>query len=217
MSFKNKFVTVRTYTYEHEAYMAKIYLEENKIEGFIQDENTVAVNPLHSNAIGGVKLEVRNNDLENANHLLEKYEFQNNNTTDTTKKIYLKDKFVKGICNIFWKLYFIFMFCMLFSSVTKWNWTSWEILDHFINIVGIAGLFGYVFKIMIIRKSLWKFLSIIFIFYVLYNLFFVMFPNMSIKYSDNKAMAYKITFYIFVLLLPYFYALISYAFKPKRK
>lgn len=53
-----------TFTYPHEAHLAKGYLESEGIETIIQDELTAQVNNFYSNAIGGVKLLVRNGDLE---------------------------------------------------------------------------------------------------------------------------------------------------------
>src|SRR5690606_29204043 len=43
------------------------------IESFILDELTVDVNPLFSNAIGGVRLQVREEDVERAKELVEEY------------------------------------------------------------------------------------------------------------------------------------------------
>ena len=212
---ENELVTVRTYTYEHEAYMAKVCLEENKLEGFIQDANTIAVNPLYSNALGGVKLQVRKTDLEVANRLLEEYKSQNNDTADNSEKIYLKDKVVKLICAVFWKAYFILMIVILLSSLTKWSWIGLRSVGNILNIVGLIGLFGYSFNIKIMRRSLWKIILILFIPYIFYGIFFEVFPQMAIKYSNDKAKAYKITIYAFVFYLPYFIALASYAFKRK--
>ncbi len=56
--------TILTFTYPHEAHMAKAYLESNGIEVFIQDEMMAQVHNFYSNAIGGVKLQVRETDVE---------------------------------------------------------------------------------------------------------------------------------------------------------
>jgi hypothetical protein len=66
----NNFVTIRVFTYPSEAIILKGRLESEEIECFLMDELTVQVNPLYSNAIGGVKLQVRENDVERANEIL---------------------------------------------------------------------------------------------------------------------------------------------------
>jgi len=63
--------TILTFTYPHEAHMAKAYLESNGIEVFIRDEMMAQVYSFYSNAIGGVKLQVRESDVEAGLKLLE--------------------------------------------------------------------------------------------------------------------------------------------------
>ncbi|RYM31508.1 DUF2007 domain-containing protein [Brumimicrobium glaciale] len=60
------FVTVLTVYYSHETAVIRGRLEAEGIECNVIDELTVQVNPLYSNAIGGVKLQVRESDFENA-------------------------------------------------------------------------------------------------------------------------------------------------------
>lgn len=55
---------ILTFTHPHEAHIAKTYLESEGIETMIQDELTVQVNSFYSDAIGGVKLLVRESDYE---------------------------------------------------------------------------------------------------------------------------------------------------------
>ncbi len=57
--------TILTFTYPHEAHMAKGYLESEGIKTIIRDEMTAQVNNFYSNAIGGVKLQVKESDYEN--------------------------------------------------------------------------------------------------------------------------------------------------------
>jgi hypothetical protein len=59
-------VIVITFTYPHEAHMAKMNLESNGVEVIIRDEMTTQVHNFISNAIGGVKLEVKIEDLDQA-------------------------------------------------------------------------------------------------------------------------------------------------------
>lgn len=63
-------VTIQTYTYSHEAYIAKTKLESCGIETFLQDELTTQIIPVYSYAMGGVKLQVPAEDVEKALEIL---------------------------------------------------------------------------------------------------------------------------------------------------
>jgi hypothetical protein len=63
-------IIILTFTYPHEAHLAKGKLESEGIEVQITDEMTVQVHNFYSNAIGGVKLLVRETDLQRANQIL---------------------------------------------------------------------------------------------------------------------------------------------------
>ena len=67
----DRFVTVKTFTYPLEVAVIRGRLESEGIECFAQDELTVQANPFYSNAIGGVKLQVREHDLRKAIEILE--------------------------------------------------------------------------------------------------------------------------------------------------
>lgn len=54
-----------------QAHLVQGYLESEGIETIMKDEMTTQVNNLYSNAIGGVKILVRDEDLEKALQLLE--------------------------------------------------------------------------------------------------------------------------------------------------
>ena len=64
------FVLLTTFTLPHEAHMACSYLESEGIETMLQNELTVQVNNLYSNAIGGVKVLVKERDAERGVALL---------------------------------------------------------------------------------------------------------------------------------------------------
>jgi hypothetical protein len=66
----NRLVTVLTFTYSHELAIVRGRLEFEGIECFVKDEFTAQVNPFYSNAIGGIKLQVKESDLENAVEIL---------------------------------------------------------------------------------------------------------------------------------------------------
>lgn len=62
--------TVATFTFPWEAQLAKAALESEGIEATIADENLIRLYWAISNAIGGVKVQVRADDLERARELL---------------------------------------------------------------------------------------------------------------------------------------------------
>ncbi|MDR1810608.1 MAG: DUF2007 domain-containing protein [Prevotella sp.] len=70
----DKLVTVRTFTHPSEMYVIRWRLEMEGIECYAKDELTVQVNPFYSNALGGVKLQVRESDLEKAAAVLKESE-----------------------------------------------------------------------------------------------------------------------------------------------
>jgi hypothetical protein len=60
----NNWEILITFTYPHEAHMAKGFLESEGIKTMILDEMTVQVQNFYSNAIGGVKILVQKEDYE---------------------------------------------------------------------------------------------------------------------------------------------------------
>ena len=70
-SVRDNFVTIKTFTYSHEISIVRGRLEAEDIECAVQDELMAQINPFYSNAIGGVKLQVRESDLERAIEILE--------------------------------------------------------------------------------------------------------------------------------------------------
>lgn len=63
---KTDWITVISFTYPHEAHLAKASLESEGIEVRIKDEFTAQVHNFYSNAIGGVKLQVQKEEVEKA-------------------------------------------------------------------------------------------------------------------------------------------------------
>lgn len=63
---KNEFYTVTSSTYPADIQILKGKLESEGIPVFLRDENTVNTDPLISDAIGGVKLQVYETDKEKA-------------------------------------------------------------------------------------------------------------------------------------------------------
>lgn len=65
-----KFHQIANYQFSYEANLFKAKLESEGIEVFLQNENTVNVEPAWSNAVGGVKLFVFADDVLRAKHIL---------------------------------------------------------------------------------------------------------------------------------------------------
>jgi hypothetical protein len=65
-----KFVTVLTFTFVHDVAIIRGRLEAEGITCFVKDKFTVQVQPFYSNAIGGVKLQVRESDINQAIEIL---------------------------------------------------------------------------------------------------------------------------------------------------
>jgi hypothetical protein len=66
-----KLVTVAAFSLPIEAQLARLRLESHGVECRIDDENIISINWLYSDAIGGVKLKVRESDAERAREVLE--------------------------------------------------------------------------------------------------------------------------------------------------
>lgn len=67
----DELVTIATFSRPMEAHLTRMRLESEGIECFIGDEYTVAANWLFSNAVGGVKLKVRESDAQEAAEILQ--------------------------------------------------------------------------------------------------------------------------------------------------
>lgn len=66
----DKLVTVVTFTFPSQGYLANSYLQANGIETFLKDEMTVQVKNFNSMAVGGLKIQVRESDYDTAYNLL---------------------------------------------------------------------------------------------------------------------------------------------------
>ena len=66
----DQLITVRTYSLPWQADLARTMLEAEGIPAFVADANTVSMNWLYSNAIGGVRLQVPESYAEAANETL---------------------------------------------------------------------------------------------------------------------------------------------------
>ncbi len=97
----NNLKTIITFTLPQNALLAKGYLESEGIVTYIKDELTAQVNNFYSNAIGGVKLQVNEDDYENGIRLLEKGGYINAEDQKKEQKIevvHLDKNTDKNVC-----------------------------------------------------------------------------------------------------------------------
>ncbi len=71
-------VTVKTFDTSVNAHLFRIELENEGIECYIYDEETITMDPLLSNAIGGIKVKINVKDIERTKEFLAKREEENN-------------------------------------------------------------------------------------------------------------------------------------------
>lgn len=69
-----KLVTIKTFSYDHETLIYEPRFKAEGIPYFLKDQKTVAIDPLVSNAIGGIKLQVNVEDEERARALVAEIE-----------------------------------------------------------------------------------------------------------------------------------------------
>lgn len=72
---EDKIIVHSTYYNPIEANIIKSRLEDSGIPCFLTDENVATINPLYNQAIGGVKLNVFERDVDRINSLLAEHEF----------------------------------------------------------------------------------------------------------------------------------------------
>jgi hypothetical protein len=64
-------LTVATFSKPEEAHMLRLRLEAGGVPAFIQDENMVQTDWLYSNAIGGVRVQIDEDDADRAKEILQ--------------------------------------------------------------------------------------------------------------------------------------------------
>lgn len=107
------YITLKTFTFPSEAYILRSRLESEGIECFIKDELTIQSNSLNSNAIGGVKLQVKQSEIENAILVLKDGGYTLDNY-DEPSKLYLRAELLTSKVPIFNKLPVIFRLLIAF-------------------------------------------------------------------------------------------------------
>jgi hypothetical protein len=63
-------ITIKTCYSEIDAHILKNMLEGEGIECILFDDNIVSINPLYSNAVGGIKLKIQEEDKDKAMNIL---------------------------------------------------------------------------------------------------------------------------------------------------
>ena len=64
-------LTVATFSKPEEAHMLRLRLEAGGVPAYIQDENMVQTDWLYSNAIGGVRVQIDEDDADRAKEILQ--------------------------------------------------------------------------------------------------------------------------------------------------
>lgn len=64
------FVVAAVFTYPHEFAVLKLILEQRNISFFFENETMISVLPFHSNAIGGIRLKVHQNDFDEVQDII---------------------------------------------------------------------------------------------------------------------------------------------------
>jgi len=75
-------------TFPTQAHMVQGYLESEGIKTILKDELTTQVNNMYSNAVGGVKVMVRDEDYENAQLILQNGGYLNPEITPKIEIVY---------------------------------------------------------------------------------------------------------------------------------
>lgn len=63
--------TIARYALTYEAHLARARLESEGIEALIADEHTMALQSLYADALGGARLQVRDEDADRAQAILD--------------------------------------------------------------------------------------------------------------------------------------------------
>lgn len=64
-------LTIATFSKPEEAHMLRLRLEAGGVPAYIQDENMVQTDWLYSNAIGGVRVQIEEEDADRAKEILQ--------------------------------------------------------------------------------------------------------------------------------------------------
>jgi len=85
-------------TFPTQAHMVQGYLESEGIDTMLKDELTTQVNNMYSNAVGGVKVMVRDEDYENVQLILQKGGYINPEKLEKIEVVYRTSTTNKNYC-----------------------------------------------------------------------------------------------------------------------
>lgn len=68
------FVTISVFTYPQEYSVLKTLLDQEEIRHFFQNETMIGVFPFYSNALGGIRLLVHQEDADRAREILKTFD-----------------------------------------------------------------------------------------------------------------------------------------------
>lgn len=86
MSEEFNWVFLRSFVWPHEYYTLQAFLESYGIKINMRDEVTIMVDPLLSNAIGGIKMYVAEEDFVRAAELLAEFDKNRNESEEEKSK-----------------------------------------------------------------------------------------------------------------------------------
>jgi hypothetical protein len=114
----NEFVTVISFTYPSELTVAKLKLEAEGIECRVLDELTIQSYNFVSNAVGGVKLQVRTSDAERATMILKDSGFIANELTDRkTPETIAQGKRSANILKVFGLVFMVLALALIVGGI----------------------------------------------------------------------------------------------------
>lgn len=91
------FITIMTFTYSSELMVLRAQLEMEGIEVMVKDELTALVNPMYSNAVGGIKLQVRESNVPRAIEILKRVGYINEEELKTPEGMSTLDKIISKL------------------------------------------------------------------------------------------------------------------------
>lgn len=64
-------ITIARFSKPEDAHLLRMRLEAGDVPAYLQDENIIQMDWLYSNAVGGVRVQIAEEDLERAKEILE--------------------------------------------------------------------------------------------------------------------------------------------------
>ena len=81
----DQWITIKQFYYQHETFLYQNKLRSEGIECFMKDEIIVTVDPFLSNAVGGIKLQVKPTDIERAKAIIDAIDTHKEEVRDEAK------------------------------------------------------------------------------------------------------------------------------------